>query len=82
MDVFAAEIARALGRPLRLARLDEAALRAFLPPAALVYWITDMRHSSARLRRLGFACRYPTFREGIPALGLSAGAAAEISSGA
>ena len=80
MDAFIAEIARALGRPLRLARLDEAALRALLPPAAFVYWTTDMRHSSARLRRLGFACRYPTFREGIPALGLAAGPATEIDS--
>jgi hypothetical protein len=71
MDVFIEEVARAAGRQAVLLRLDEATLRAKLPPVQASYLTADMPHSNRRLRQLGFACRYPTVREGLAALGLA-----------
>lgn len=69
MDVFIEEVARAAGREASLLRLDEASLRARVPPGQASYLTADMPHSNGRLRRLGFTCRYPTVREGLRALG-------------
>jgi hypothetical protein len=64
--------ALAAGEPPRLNRLDEATLGTQLPPMAATFFAADMPHSNHRLRQLGFSCRYPTVREGLSALDLSA----------
>jgi nucleoside-diphosphate-sugar epimerase len=75
MDAFIEEVFRAAGKPPKLLRLDAAALRRKVPPLLFTYLCANMPHSSARLRQLGFSCRYPTIREGVRALGLDAAAA-------
>lgn len=71
MDVFVEAVFRAAGREPDLARHDAEALHRAVPPHYSMYLGANMPHSNARLRRLGFVCRYPTIREGVPALGLA-----------
>lgn len=75
MDLFIEEVAQAMGRPANIERLGFAELEARLSPFDLAYLTANMPHSGARLRRLGFACRYPSVREGIRSLGLGGPAA-------
>jgi nucleoside-diphosphate-sugar epimerase len=72
MDQFILEVSRAVGKPANLLRLDAETIKAKLDAIRFAYLSTPMRHSNARLRRLGFSCAYPTIFEGIPALGLGA----------
>ncbi|TMQ07916.1 MAG: hypothetical protein E6J91_34415 [Deltaproteobacteria bacterium] len=45
-------------------------LRAMMPEKIAAYLCANMPHSNARLRRLGFALRYPRIEPGIASLGL------------
>jgi nucleoside-diphosphate-sugar epimerase len=72
MDTFIEEVFRAVGRPPNLVRLGADSLRAQVAPLRFSYLNANMPHSNARLRRLGFSCRYPTVREGLKALDLAA----------
>jgi hypothetical protein len=62
---------RPSGRAPNLIRRDAEVIRALVLPLYSKYLGANMPHSNARLRRLGFVCRYPTIREGVPALGLA-----------
>lgn len=70
MDQFILEVAGAVGKSANLVRLDAESLKARVDPFQFAYLSTPMRHSNARLRRLGFSCAYPTIFDGIPALRL------------
>lgn len=71
MDAFVEAVFRASGREPDLIRHDAEALHRAVPQPYSMYLSANMPHSNARLRRLGFLCRYPTIREGVPALGLA-----------
>jgi hypothetical protein len=70
MDEFVACVARRLGKEPHFNRMAEADLRGVLPTMESSYLIESMAHSNARLRSLGFACRYPRVAEGIASLDL------------
>ncbi|MFL5356733.1 NAD-dependent epimerase/dehydratase family protein [Archangium sp.] len=71
MTTFIEELARVTGRTARLERLERGALQARLPPFEFSYQSANMLHSNARLRGLGFECKYPSVKEGVPALELA-----------
>jgi len=70
IDEFVTSLAEQMGKTPRFERIDEATLRARLPPLLADYVCTNMMHANARLRSLGFACRYPHVREGLASLDL------------
>lgn len=72
MDRFLKAVAEAVGGPTALRRCPGAALRERLPPMLVEYLTTNMVHSNARLRRLGFKLAYPRVEQGIKALALPA----------
>jgi nucleoside-diphosphate-sugar epimerase len=70
MTTFIEELARATGRTARFERLSRSELQARLSPVQFSYLSANMPHSNARLRSMGFTCRYPSVVEGVQALGL------------
>jgi nucleoside-diphosphate-sugar epimerase len=68
MDEFVTCVAEQLGKTPHFEWSDEAALRARLPPLVADYVCASMAHGNARLRSLGFACRYRDVREGVASL--------------
>ncbi len=71
MTTFIEELARATGKTARIERLELSALKERLPAFGLRYLTANLPYSNARLRGLGFQCKYPSVREGVPALGLA-----------
>jgi nucleoside-diphosphate-sugar epimerase len=67
MVEFIERLADRMGEPAQIEKLAPEALRARVDPLTFVL-NTDMAHSNERLRRLGFACRYPHVREGLASL--------------
>ena len=72
MHRFLRAVAEAVGKPTALRPCPRAALAQRFPPLLVDYLTTDMAHSSARLRRLGFELAYPRVEQGIKALALPA----------
>lgn len=67
---FIENVARAVGKRAELCLLPDEMLRKKLPPRLFDYLASDMVHSNARLKRLGFELEYPRVQEGIQALAL------------